>query len=80
MKMDPVCLVAGMLHDVIEDTHTTTELIRQDFGAEVARIVEGVTKISRIRFLSPEEQQAENHVTFVLNFFDEVRRRVPQGK
>ena len=59
MKMDPTCLAAGMLHDVIEDTRTTPELVRQDFGAEVARIVEGVTKISRIKFMSPEEQQAE---------------------
>ena len=73
MKMDPVCLVAGMLHDVIEDTHTTTELIRQDFGAEVARIVEGVTKISRIRFLSPEEQQAENFRKMVLAMVDDIR-------
>jgi GTP diphosphokinase / guanosine-3',5'-bis(diphosphate) 3'-diphosphatase len=73
LKMDPVCLVAGMLHDVIEDTHTTTELIRQDFGAEVARIVEGVTKISRIRFLSPEEQQAENFRKMVLAMVDDIR-------
>jgi GTP pyrophosphokinase len=73
MKMDPICLVAGMLHDVIEDTHTTTELIRQDFGAEVARIVEGVTKISRIRFLSPEEQQAENFRKMVLAMVDDIR-------
>jgi guanosine-3',5'-bis(diphosphate) 3'-pyrophosphohydrolase len=73
MKMDPVCLVAGMLHDVIEDTHTTTELVRQDFGAEVARIVEGVTKISRIRFLSPEEQQAENFRKMVLAMVDDIR-------
>jgi GTP pyrophosphokinase len=73
MKMDPICLVAGMLHDVIEDTHTTPELIRQDFGAEVARIVEGVTKISRIRFLSPEEQQAENFRKMVLAMVDDIR-------
>ena len=73
MKMDPVCLVAGMLHDVIEDTHTTTELVQQDFGAEVARIVEGVTKISRIKFLSPEEQQAENFRKMVLAMVDDIR-------
>ena len=73
MKMDPVCLAAGMLHDVIEDTHTTPELVRQDFGAEVARIVEGVTKISRIKFLSPEEQQAENFRKMVLAMVDDIR-------
>src|ERR1039458_6128721 len=60
MKLDPICLAAGMLHDVIEDTRTTPELIRQDFGAEVARIVEGVTKIGRIKFLSPEERSEEH--------------------
>ncbi len=73
MKMDPVCLTAGMLHDVVEDTRTTTELIRQDFGAEVARIVEGVTKISRIKFMSPEEAQAENYRKMVLAMVDDIR-------
>ncbi len=73
MKLDPVCLAAGMLHDVIEDTHTTPELVQQDFGAEVARIVEGVTKISRIKYLSPEEQQAENFRKMVLAMVDDIR-------
>jgi GTP pyrophosphokinase len=73
MKMDPICLVAGMLHDVIEDTHTSPELVQQDFGAEVARIVEGVTKISRIKLLSPEEQQAENFRKMVLAMVDDIR-------
>jgi GTP diphosphokinase / guanosine-3',5'-bis(diphosphate) 3'-diphosphatase len=73
MKLDPICLVAGMLHDVIEDTRTTPELVRQDFGAEVARIVEGVTKISRIKLLSPEEQQAENFRKMVLAMVDDIR-------
>ncbi len=73
MKMDPVCLSAGMLHDVVEDTRTTTELIRQEFGAEVARIVEGVTKISRIKFQSPEEAQAENYRKMVLAMVDDIR-------
>ncbi len=73
MKMDPVCLCAGMLHDVVEDTRTTSELIRQDFGAEVARIVEGVTKISRIKFQTPEEAQAENYRKMVLAMVDDIR-------
>jgi len=65
MKLDPVCLT--------EDTHTTTERVQQDFGAEVARIVEGVTKISRIKYLSPEEQQAENFRKMVLAMVDDIR-------
>ena len=73
MKMDPICLVAGMLHDVIEDTKTTPELVQQDFGTEVARIVEGVTKISRIKLLSREEQQAENFRKMVLAMVDDIR-------
>ncbi|MGH9439809.1 MAG: HD domain-containing protein, partial [Terriglobia bacterium] len=60
MKVDGACLAAGMLHDVVEDTPATIEQIRAEFGPEVARIVEGVTKISRIEFFSPGDQQAEN--------------------
>ncbi|HEV2499574.1 MAG TPA: HD domain-containing protein, partial [Terriglobia bacterium] len=60
MKLDVVCLAAGMLHDVVEDTPATTDQVRLEFGAEIAGIVEGVTKISRIEFFSPEDQQAEN--------------------
>src|SRR5258708_3087967 len=60
MRLDPVCLAAGMLHDVVEDTPTTIERVRLEFGPEVARIVEGVTKISRIQSMGREEEQAEN--------------------
>src|SRR6516225_11624356 len=52
MKLDVVCLAGGMLHDVVEDTPTTIERLRQEFGADVAHIVEGLTKISRIEFVS----------------------------
>lgn len=73
MKLDVVCLAGGMLHDVIEDTPTTIDRVRQEFGPEVARIVEGVTKISRIEFLSPEAQQAENLRKMVLAMVDDIR-------
>jgi guanosine-3',5'-bis(diphosphate) 3'-pyrophosphohydrolase len=73
MKLDVVCLAAGMLHDVVEDTPTTIEQIRQEFGAEVAGIVEGVTKISRIEFLCPEDQEAENLRKMVLAMVDDIR-------
>ncbi|HEV2348739.1 MAG TPA: bifunctional (p)ppGpp synthetase/guanosine-3',5'-bis(diphosphate) 3'-pyrophosphohydrolase [Terriglobia bacterium] len=73
MKLDVVCLAGGMLHDVVEDTPTTIERVRQEFGPEVAGIVEGVTKISRIQFSSPEEQQAENFRKMVLAMVDDIR-------
>jgi GTP pyrophosphokinase len=73
MKMDVVCLAAGFLHDVVEDTGTTSEVIEHEFGPEVARIVDGVTKIGRIRFLSREEEQAENFRKMVLAMVDDLR-------
>jgi guanosine-3',5'-bis(diphosphate) 3'-pyrophosphohydrolase len=73
MKLDVVCLAAGMLHDVVEDTPITIERVRQEFGPEVAQIVEGVTKISRIKFASPEAQQAENLRKMVMFMVDDIR-------
>jgi len=73
MKLDLVCLTAGMLHDVVEDTGTTSGAIEREFGPEVARIVEGVTKIGRIRFMSREEQQAESFRKMVLAMVDDIR-------
>ncbi len=73
MKLDPVCLAAGMLHDVVEDTPTTIARVRQEFGPDVARLVEGVTKISRLQFESREEHQAENLRKMVLAMVDDIR-------
>jgi GTP pyrophosphokinase len=73
MKLDLVCLTAGMLHDVVEDTGTTSEAIEREFGPEVARIVDGVTKIGRIKFMSREVQQAENLRKMVLFMVDDIR-------
>ena len=58
MKMDPISIAAGLLHDSVEDTSVTIVEIRKEFGEQVAHIVEGVTKISKIDFTSKEEQQA----------------------
>jgi len=58
MKMDPIGIAAGLLHDSVEDTSVTIVDIRKEFGEPVAHIVEGVTKISQIDFSSREEQQA----------------------
>jgi GTP pyrophosphokinase len=73
MKMDAVTIAAGLLHDVVEDTLTTTERIQQTFGPDVAHLVEGVTKISAITFSSSEERQAENFRKMLLAMVDDIR-------
>ena len=73
MKLDVVAIAAGLLHDVVEDTLTTIERIRELFGPEVAHVVEGVTKISAIRFSSSEERQAENFRKMLLAMVDDIR-------
>jgi GTP pyrophosphokinase len=60
MQMDLVCLVSGLLHDVIEDAGATVEQIQREFGEEVGRCVDGVTKLRKIKMYSPEERQAES--------------------
>jgi GTP diphosphokinase / guanosine-3',5'-bis(diphosphate) 3'-diphosphatase len=73
MKLDAVAIAAGLLHDVVEDTLTTVERIREHFGPEVAHVVEGVTKISAIPFSSSEERQAENFRKMLLAMVDDIR-------
>src|SRR5437588_12655461 len=73
MKMDPISIVAGLLHDSVEDTSVTIVDIRKEFGEQVAHIVEGVTKISKIDFASSEERQAENVRKMVLAMMDDIR-------
>src|SRR5437588_8108491 len=59
MKMDPVAIAAGLLHDSVEDTSVTIADIRKEFGEQVEHLVEGVTTISRIDFANREGQHAE---------------------
>src|SRR5213079_1960721 len=73
MRLDAAAVAAGLLHDVVEDTLTTIERIRELFGPEVAHVVEGVTKISAIRFASSEERQAENFRKMLLAMVDDIR-------
>src|SRR6187399_186487 len=73
MRLDPVAIAAGLLHDVVEDTLTSIEKIREHFGPEVAHVVEGVTKISAIPFSSSEERQAENFRKMLLAMVDDIR-------
>ncbi|MCY4073826.1 MAG: bifunctional (p)ppGpp synthetase/guanosine-3',5'-bis(diphosphate) 3'-pyrophosphohydrolase [Acidobacteria bacterium] len=73
MRLDDVAIAASLLHDVVEDTLTTIEHVRDLFGPEVAHVVEGVTKISTIPFSSSEERQAENFRKMLLAMVDDVR-------
>ena len=65
IKLDTVAIAAGLLHDLVEDTSVKIEEIEKEFGDQVAHIVEGVTKISKIDFHTREERQAENLLLIV---------------
>lgn len=69
----PVMIAAGLLHDVVEDTEVTGEDIEARFGAEVRRLVEGVTKLSKINFTSKTESQAENFRRMFLAMAQDIR-------
>jgi len=73
MQMDMVCLQTGLLHDVVEDTEGTIEEIRRLFGEEVARCVDGVTKLSKVNFYSREEAQAESVRKMLLAMVTDIR-------
>ncbi len=73
MRMDPACVIVGLLHDVLEDTLTDPERLKDHFGPDVLHIVEGVTKISKIPFSSSEERQAENFRKLLLAMVDDIR-------
>jgi guanosine-3',5'-bis(diphosphate) 3'-pyrophosphohydrolase len=73
MRMDAVAVAAGLLHDIVEDTPTSVERIRELFGEEVAHVVEGVTKLSALQFASSEERQAENFRKMLLAMVDDIR-------
>ena len=73
LRLDPAAIIAGLLHDVVEDTLTTVEKIDELFGPEVAHLVEGVTKIGAIPFSSSAERQAENFRKMLLAMVDDIR-------
>jgi len=73
MRLDRTTLVAALLHDVLEDTDTTAAAIRDSFGREVADLVEGVTKISRVQEVSPEVRRAETIRKIILAMTDDIR-------
>jgi GTP diphosphokinase / guanosine-3',5'-bis(diphosphate) 3'-diphosphatase len=73
MRLDATTLTAALLHDVIEDTEFPVSRITERFGAEVAHLVEGVTKIGRLNMMAPEARQAENVRKMVLAMVHDVR-------
>ena len=71
--MDDVTIMAGLLHDAVEDTEYTTEQLTKDFGEEVALLVDGVTKLGSIKFDNKEEAQAENLRKMFLAMSKDIR-------
>jgi GTP diphosphokinase / guanosine-3',5'-bis(diphosphate) 3'-diphosphatase len=72
-RLDTASIVAGLIHDVVEDTQYTLADIRERFGEEVASIVDGVTKIGKVRFGSHTERQAENYRKLLLSMAEDAR-------
>jgi GTP pyrophosphokinase len=73
MKLDAASIVTGLLHDTVEDTVATLDDIERVFGPEIARLVDGVTKLSRIELQSDQTKQAENFRKLVLAMSEDIR-------
>ncbi len=73
MKLDAASIVTGLLHDTVEDTVATLDDIERLFGSEIARLVDGVTKLSRIELQSDQTKQAENFRKLVLAMSEDIR-------
>ncbi len=73
MKLDEAAVATGLLHDAVEDTLTTKEDLEKFFGKEIATLVDGVTKISKMEFQSREERQADNFRKMILAMSRDIR-------
>ncbi len=73
MRLDTATIVTALLHDTVEDTLATREEIERLFGAEIGRLVDGVTKLSRIELQSDQTKQAENFRKFLLAMSEDIR-------
>lgn len=73
MEMDTATIAASLLHDTVEDTTTSIEEIEENFGAEIAMLVDGMTKLSQFTFSTKEEQQAENLRKMLLAMAKDIR-------
>ena len=73
LRLDEQTIAAALLHDVVEDTETDIDDVRATFGDEIARLVEGVTKLTRISFQSREQAEAENYRKMIVAMSEDVR-------
>ena len=73
MRLDQASIVTALLHDTVEDTRATVEEIEEHFGSEIARLVDGVTKLSRIELQSDHTREAENFRKFLLAMSEDIR-------
>jgi guanosine-3',5'-bis(diphosphate) 3'-pyrophosphohydrolase len=73
LQLDEATLAAALLHDVVEDTSTDIEELRNEFGDEVANLVEGVTKLTRVKFQSREHAEAENYRKLIVAMAEDLR-------
>ncbi len=73
LRFDQTCVAVGLLHDVLEDTLTTLEVLEREFGAEIAELVDGVTKIGRHSYVRKDEAQAETFRKMILASAKDVR-------
>jgi GTP diphosphokinase / guanosine-3',5'-bis(diphosphate) 3'-diphosphatase len=73
LRLDEQTIAAALLHDVVEDTDTDLAAVRDEFGEEVAKLVDGVTKLTRVQFQSREQTEAENYRKMVVAMAEDVR-------
>jgi guanosine-3',5'-bis(diphosphate) 3'-pyrophosphohydrolase len=73
LQLDEATLAAALLHDVVEDTTTDIDELRSEFGEEIANLVEGVTKLTRVKFQSREHAEAENYRKLIVAMAEDLR-------